>query len=770
MEELEMLDEMSYKPPPQDSVEITIKAPKPVETIEAKWAKFIRQAMHLLCYIAHLQIWTRALVRNEALMSLCLSLIPEGYITAAQHGLEVATAERFLKWFRSAFQQAQKDYIAKDGFCDAQVERLEELIGDRVYENDKDLASLLFLCMLAMKQSTRLCLSCQPVTHRLTMQMLQSVHTEKFVKESIDNRDAEWEDKLEEVTKKVEVKEQNAVSATEETAVEDSKDKKARKSRKNSKSEAKESASTSDVGKKLRIERNYWVEYWDDNDGMDPWTSTVDMPAKVEADATAPMHYVIVIDNGFGMRDVTARYASKFLASDMRRLRADPDWWAQTIKLFRSKDRRRERMEDVAIHEYLMSQPTPATVAEYKNHPFTVDMPAKVEADATAPMHYVIVIDNGFGMRDVTARYASKFLASDMRRLRADPDWWAQTIKLFRSKDRRRERMEDVAIHEYLMSQPTPATVAEYKNHPLYVLKKDILKYEAIYPENQQPIGQIRGIDIYPRSSVFHLDGSLNWMKQARMVKAGEKPYKIVKGRVNPRIPPELREPRSLELFGFWQTEPYVPPKVVDGRVPRNEFGNLYVYKSSMIPEGCVHVRLDGLVAGCVHVRLDGLVTVARQLDIDCVPAVVGWEFHKGGNHPIIEGCVVLKEHEKALRAAWREFYERKQVAAEKVTFWNILFSFFLIHYVTASVLHLKTTRIYGARFQRRKERAIKNWRRLVKGLLTLKKLVDEKLEHETAVEVKAEETPATDDMAFSWPRTAFNLSGTSTEKHQHRL
>ncbi|VDN25578.1 unnamed protein product [Gongylonema pulchrum] len=97
MEELEMLDEMSYKPPPQDSVEITIKAPKPVETIEAKWAKFIRQAMHLLCYIAHLQIWTRALVRNEALMSLCLSLIPEGYITAAQHGLDIATAERFLK-------------------------------------------------------------------------------------------------------------------------------------------------------------------------------------------------------------------------------------------------------------------------------------------------------------------------------------------------------------------------------------------------------------------------------------------------------------------------------------------------------------------------------------------------------------------------------------------------------------------------------------------------------------------------------------------------
>lgn len=43
-----------------------------------------------------------------------------------------------------------------------------------------------------------------------------------------------------------------------------------------------------------------------------------------------------------------------------------------------------------------------------------------------------------------------------------------------------------------------------------------------------------------------------------------------------------------------------------------------------MIPEGCVHLRLSGLSA------------ISRQLDIDCVPAVVGWEFHKGGNHPML--------------------------------------------------------------------------------------------------------------------------------------
>lgn len=92
--------------------------------------------MHLLCYIAHLRIWTRALVRNEALTSLCLSLVPEGYITAAQHGFDVATAERFLKWFRSAFQRAQKDYIAKDGFCSSQVPTTFFCIIFSFYQNE----------------------------------------------------------------------------------------------------------------------------------------------------------------------------------------------------------------------------------------------------------------------------------------------------------------------------------------------------------------------------------------------------------------------------------------------------------------------------------------------------------------------------------------------------------------------------------------------------------------------------------------------------------
>ena len=45
-----------------------------------------------------------------------------------------------------------------------------------------------------------------------------------------------------------------------------------------------------------------------------------------------------------------------------------------------------------------------------------------------------------------------------------------------------------------------------------------------------------------------------------------------------------------MELFGEWQVEPYDPPTAKDGKVPRNEFGNVELFKPSMLPKGCVHV------------------------------------------------------------------------------------------------------------------------------------------------------------------------------------
>ncbi|KAG9336049.1 hypothetical protein JZ751_003315 [Albula glossodonta] len=57
----------------------------------------------------------------------------------------------------------------------------------------------------------------------------------------------------------------------------------------------------------------------------------------------------------------------------------------------------------------------------------------------------------------------------------------------------------------------------------------------------------------------------------------------------------EQRDRDDLGLFGQWQTEEYQPPVAVDGKVPRNEYGNVYLFRPCMLPVGCVHVHLPNL-------------------------------------------------------------------------------------------------------------------------------------------------------------------------------
>ncbi|MGH0178546.1 UNVERIFIED_CONTAM: hypothetical protein FKN15_003317 [Acipenser sinensis] len=112
----------------------------------------------------------------------------------------------------------------------------------------------------------------------------------------------------------------------------------------------------------------------------------------------------------------------------------------------------------------------------------------------------------------------------------------------------------------------------------------------------------------------------------------------------------ESRDKDDLPLFGSWQTEEYQPPVAVDGKVPRNEYGNVYLFKPCMLPIGCVRMQVSNL-----H-------KVARKLGIDCAPAVTGFDFHCGFSHPVIEGYVVCEEYKEVLLAAW----ENEQAEMER--------------------------------------------------------------------------------------------------------
>ncbi|KAM4654335.1 DNA repair protein complementing XP-C cells isoform 2-T2 [Amazona ochrocephala] len=300
---------------------------------------------------------------------------------------------------------------------------------------------------------------------------------------------------------------------------------------------------------------------------------------------------------------------------------------------------------------------------------------------ATKPLSYVVGFDNDGSIRDVTQRYDPVWMTAT-RKSRVDRAWWENTLQPYRSPYVQRDEKEENEFQVKLQDQPLPTAIGEYKNHPLYALKRHLLKYQAIYPESAAVLGYCRGEAIYSRDCVHTLHSKDTWLKQARVVRIGEVPYKMVKGFSNQARKARLAEPANqdkedLALFGRWQTEEFQPPVAVDGKVPRNEYGNVYLFLPSMLPIGCVHLKLPNLNR------------VARKLDIDCAQAITGFDFHGGYSHPVIDGYVVCEEFKEVLIAAW----ENEQAEIER------------------------------KEQEKREKRALGNWKLLIKGLLIRERL-----------------------------------------------
>ncbi|XP_052284876.1 DNA repair protein complementing XP-C cells homolog isoform X2 [Dreissena polymorpha] len=350
----------------------------------------------------------------------------------------------------------------------------------------------------------------------------------------------------------------------------------------------------------------------------------------------------------------------------------------------------------------------------------TVRKPYELENKATKPLCYVIGITQACHIKDITARYAGQWL-TETRKLRTDPGWWEETLRPYACADRRTDEAEDRDMAASLQQQPLPTSVGALKNHPLYILQRHLLKFEAIYPDTAIPVGYIRGEPIYARECVHVLHSRENWLKEGRSVRLGEEPYKFVKSRPKWNKPKEDPEANDLELFGKWQTEVYIPPPAVDGKVPRNAHGNVEMFLPTMLP------------AGTVHLKIPGLNKVAKKLDIDCAPAMVGWDHHCGFSHPLMDGWIVCEEFKDILLAAWDE---EQEILREKEA-------------------------------EKREKRVYDNWRKLIRGLLIrerLKKRFDlqEAPKSEDTKQPESSGTASSDDTSRKTEQSGTTEDGTN--------
>lgn len=142
----------------------------------------------------------------------------------------------------------------------------------------------------------------------------------------------------------------------------------------------------------------------------------------------------------------------------------------------------------------------------------------------------MFAFQNNLSYKDVTDRYCPSW-TTNVRTWRVDRSWLEKAFSRYKGERTIRDCKEDMELRLLQEKMPVPTTIHECKNHPLYALRRHLLKFEAIYPPTAPTVGFIRGEPIYPRECVHTLHSRDIWLKQARVVKKDEKPYKIVKSR-----------------------------------------------------------------------------------------------------------------------------------------------------------------------------------------------------------------------------------------------
>ncbi|OTA07818.1 Rad4p, involved in nucleotide excisionRepair [Trichoderma parareesei] len=281
---------------------------------------------------------------------------------------------------------------------------------------------------------------------------------------------------------------------------------------------------------------------------------------------------------------------------------------------------------------------------------------------------YVVAFNEDGTAKDVTRRYAKGYTAKT-RRLRIETavddgkKWWRKVMKMFQpAVVDDLDQIEDIELASVEAREPMPRNVQDFKGHPVYALERHLRRHEVLAP-GAVPSGTVSAGARAPLEKVFRRKdvriarSAEKWFRLGREVKPLEIPAKWLPKRVQRRRfgRDEDDEQESNEgdagipIYTSDQTELYEPPPVRNGRVPKNKFGNIEVYVPSMVPKGGVHIASD-------YAR-----RAAYLLGIDCAPALTGFQFKGRQGTAVLNGVVVAKEYEEAVRAVIQGMVDLEQ-------------------------------------------------------------------------------------------------------------
>ncbi|XP_071706212.1 DNA repair protein RAD4 [Rutidosis leptorrhynchoides] len=310
-----------------------------------------------------------------------------------------------------------------------------------------------------------------------------------------------------------------------------------------------------------------------------------------------------------------------------------------------------------------------------------IDGEQRVEAAAAACKTFLryVVAFAGQGAKDVTRRYCAKWYKIASHRV--DSSWWDAVLRplkdlesgatggtsrlsdnsnasAVRDNNNTRNSLEDMELETKALTEPLPTNQQAYRSHHLYALERWLTKYQILHPKG--PIlGFCSGHPVYPRACVQMLHTKERWLREGLQLKVNELPVKVLKRSV------KLNKGKSygvdedgendcvgpggdINLFGKWQTEPLCLPPAKNGIVPKNERGQVDVWSEKCLPPGTVHLGFPRIFA------------IAKKLEIDYAPAMVGFEFRNGRSFPLYNGIVVCTEFKDIILEAYAEEEERR--------------------------------------------------------------------------------------------------------------
>ncbi|XP_017752495.1 PREDICTED: DNA repair protein complementing XP-C cells homolog [Eufriesea mexicana] len=687
---------------------ITNKRKKGKQDVKAILRKRLRasqiliEKVGLLCWLAY-GFHLNYQLNQPEIMTGVLSLIST--CNYPKDRIDLSYLEKFTKWFKHLFTF---DFIETNANKQINKETLLKILNEKKISNYKELVLLYIVTLRALGLNCRLVISlCPP--HRifsdsplfkpnLKEQKTKSKNKSNAIKKQI-SKEKEISDKSSVIQNSLEAK-KNANSEAKKKAAEILRSKLQSNTKKSRFDTSKDANIENKVTQKLSSKK---VEKRDESKSVDHEKNMSNLrqlrsrkinvnfennkaikltDVTSKTDGTKSKYYIeestdseaefqpkpkrVMKKNLNNVNEKTSQSSTSTKRSNRKLLSSDSE---------NEEADKTKKKQDIWAEIYLESEESwiCASIIDEKIH-----CVSEIYKKATKPVLYVVAWNSEGLVKDVTRRYCSQWLTVT-RKQRVDEKWWLETLSIWKEKNTAISRAEDEMLLQKELEQPLPKTIGECKGHPLYVIQKHLLKFEALYPPECVPLGHIStGDAIYSRHCVHTLCSRETWLKKARVVKPNQEAYKIVKARPKyDKLSGMKIRDSALELFGEWQTMEYEPPVAKDGIVPRNEYGNVDLFKMCMLPKGTVHINLAGLYR------------IARKLNIDCAPAVVGFNFGPMGAVPAIEGYVVCSEYEDTLREAW----EAEQIEAAK------------------RAKEKREKRVYG------------NWKKLIHGLFIRERL-----------------------------------------------